>query len=169
MTLRAFASAGVLIALVDGAGCTKPTDAREDAEADPAATSSPSSSAAPPQPRTLASAEGSDRKAARVAPPTAALPPPASSNEGAKRPLAAWMRGPATDAFNSGDLESIAQSFERMSAWAPPGYANWASISRDGSDAARAGNMEAVKAACRGCHAQYRAQYAATFATRPLS
>jgi len=79
------------------------------------------------------------------------------------------MRGPATAAFRSGDLESIASTLEQMARWAPPGYANWTSIAEDGSAAARIGSLEGVKAACRGCHGQYRNDYRAHLATRPLS
>ncbi len=77
------------------------------------------------------------------------------------------MRDAATPAFRSGDLESIADTFEEMVAWAPPGYANWRSISEDGAGAARAGSIEGVKAACRGCHTQYGAKYKAQFRTLP--
>jgi hypothetical protein len=79
------------------------------------------------------------------------------------------MRGPATQAWSSGNLESIASAFDRMILWAPPGYPNWASIARDGSQAARAGSIEGVKAACRGCHAEYETQYKAGLSLRPLT
>jgi hypothetical protein len=79
------------------------------------------------------------------------------------------MRGPATQALDSGDLETIARAFEQMASWAPPGYANWASIAKDGSQAARAGSIEGVRAACRGCHTQYEAEYRSTLSTRPLT
>jgi hypothetical protein len=77
------------------------------------------------------------------------------------------MRDAATPAFNSGDLESIAITFEEMIPWAPAGYSNWRSISDDGAAAARAGSIEGVKAACRGCHTQYSARYKAQFQSVP--
>jgi hypothetical protein len=82
--------------------------------------------------------------------------------------MADWMRGPATRAFDAKDLEAIAASFEQMTKWAPSGYANWASICGDGAQAARVGNLEAVKAACRGCHTQYEERYKTELGTRPL-
>jgi hypothetical protein len=80
------------------------------------------------------------------------------------------MRGPTSAAFNSGDLEAIARSFEVMAGWTPPGasYENWGSIAMDGSAAARSGSLEGVKAACRGCHTAYEARYKADEAVRPL-
>jgi hypothetical protein len=68
------------------------------------------------------------------------------------------MRDAATPAYRSGDLETIAEAFEQMVAWAPPGFDHWKSIAIDGADAARAGSVEGVKAACRGCHTQYGAR-----------
>jgi hypothetical protein len=50
-------------------------------------------------------------------------------------------------------------SFVALADIAPPGYTNWASIARDGADAARAEDLDAVKSACRSCHAQYEDRY----------
>lgn len=171
MQVRASASAplglalGAFLAFLP-AGCGRSTEVPADAaELDPAATASvplptetPASSASPAHRSAPEPSKG----------PGAPAPSASAAAREEARPLAVWMRGPATASFNSGDLEAIAISFERMIPWAPSGYANWASIAKDGADAARAGSMEGVKAACRGCHAQYRAPYMATFATRPL-
>jgi hypothetical protein len=78
------------------------------------------------------------------------------------------MRGPPTHAFDAKDLEAIAASFEQMAEWAPSGYANWTSICVDGAEAARVGNLEAVKAACRGCHTQYEERYKSELGNSPL-
>lgn len=78
------------------------------------------------------------------------------------------MRGPATTALASGDLEAIAGTFDQMATWAPKDYPNWSSIAVDGAAAARSGSLEAVKAACRVCHSQYEARYKAQLSTRPL-
>jgi hypothetical protein len=57
---------------------------------------------------------------------------------------------------------------QKVSTFGPPGYTNWVSIAKDGADAARAQNLDAVKAACRGCHNQYRAKYKREMRDRPL-
>ncbi len=82
------------------------------------------------------------------------------------------MRGPPSAALESGDLEAIAATFDQMAVWTPSEpatYENWRSIAVDGAAAARLGHLEAVKAACRGCHTQYEARYKAELSTRPLS
>jgi hypothetical protein len=143
--------------------CGKDEAGATDASAtpDPAATTEPAA-----RPGTIAAPT-----AASVSAPASAPEPNPSAVSSAPtlvHPLAVWMRGPATAAFNTGNLESIGASFEQMAAWAPAGYRNWASIANDGSSAARAGSLEGVKAACRGCHAQYKSQYAVQLTSRPL-
>jgi len=134
---------------------------------DPAATLAPSSRSAPSaSPATSASpapAASVPRAAPAPVPSAASSTPPAVAH-----PLDTWMRGTASPAFLSGDLGTIAATFDQMVRWAPPGYVNWGSIARDGADAARVGNLDATKAACRECHAQYEQSYHAQFAERPL-
>ncbi len=81
------------------------------------------------------------------------------------------MRGPATAALLSGNIDRIAEAFEATARLDPrsPAYANWASISLDGANAARNGSIAGVKAACRGCHGQYQARYKAELSSRPLT
>ena len=168
MSVRVGASAGIAVALLGLPACGKSTDvpaSDRPTVLDPAATATAESAATPEGGPPPTSPPKSLAKSTHVLMPA---PSPSVPLE-APRPLAAWMRGPATAAFDSGDLEAIATSFERMTPWAPSGYANWVSIARDGAVAARAGSMEGVKAACRGCHTEYRAPYMATFSTRPLS
>jgi hypothetical protein len=86
-------------------------------------------------------------------------------------PLFAWMKANAGPAGGQADADpaTLASVFDRIAAFAPPGYANWASISKDGAAAARAGQSDAAKASCRGCHTQYKAKYKAEIRSRPLS
>ena len=66
------------------------------------------------------------------------------------------MKKNTATAMASEDNPALAEAFDKIVTFAPAGYTNWASISRDGAAAARAGNINAVKGACRGCHDQYR-------------
>jgi hypothetical protein len=88
----------------------------------------------------------------------------------ADAPLLSWMKDHTAAAFRKGDSVALAAAFDQIATFAPkdPAYPNWASIARDGADAARAGSVEGVKAACRGCHEQYRAPYKATMRARRL-
>jgi hypothetical protein len=152
---------GVLLVAL-GAGCEKDADTSGLLAQDPAATAV---AATPSAPSSSSRASVAERLSAPSHPaPSGSVAPDAP----APAPLAAWMRGPAADALRSGNLEAIGTSFDQMARWTPPGYPNWRSISVDGSRAARAGTLDAVKAACRECHAQYEARYHAELQARPL-
>lgn len=106
-------------------------------------------------------------------PPT--IPPDGGRPCGAKGypdcPMQAWMKQSLTPPLMSQDWQGLAAALERCADVAPPdaqknGYANWVSISKDGANAARAAELDAVKAACRGCHEQYRDKYRSDTRTR---
>jgi hypothetical protein len=91
-------------------------------------------------------------------------------------PLQGWMKRNATPMLDFGDISTIAVIFDQIVALAPTDttedggllYENWKSIARDGANATRSGNIEAAKAACRGCHTQYRDRYHAILRARDL-
>lgn len=86
-------------------------------------------------------------------------------------PLFAWMKANASPAAGHADADpaTLANVLDEIAAFAPAGYPNWISISKDGAAAARAGQGDAAKASCRGCHTQYKAKYKAEIRSRPLS
>jgi hypothetical protein len=88
-------------------------------------------------------------------------------------PLQGWMRKNMNPPMKSKDYQGLADSLERAAKLAPPdyakaGYTNWVSIAQDGANAARAAELDAVKAACRGCHEQYKKKYRAEMRLRPI-
>jgi hypothetical protein len=83
-------------------------------------------------------------------------------------PLQRWMKDNTAAASTSGDLAALAKALDKIATIAPPGYTNWASIANDGAAAARAGSLDAARAACTGCHNQYKAKYKAELRTRPV-
>lgn len=76
-------------------------------------------------------------------------------------PMLRFMKGELALAFAAKKGPQVAAALDRLAAAAPAGYTNWASISRDGAAAAKAGEWTAVKASCRGCHDQFKAKYVA--------
>jgi hypothetical protein len=86
-------------------------------------------------------------------------------------PLQGWMKQ-IWPHMKANDYEGTAALLEHCAKLAPPdaktAYPNWVSISIDGANAARAADMEAVKAACRGCHEQYKDKYRKEMRSRPL-
>jgi hypothetical protein len=88
-------------------------------------------------------------------------------------PLQNWMKNNMTPPMKSKDWQGMAASLEHAATLAPPnyattGYVNWVSIAKDGANAARAADLEAVKAACRGCHEQYKNKYRTEMRSRPV-
>lgn len=82
--------------------------------------------------------------------------------------LQEWMNAHVTPPTIRSDLASLASALDRVATFAPPGYPNWASISRDGAEAARSGDLDAAKASCRACHDQYRTKYKAELRGRRI-
>jgi hypothetical protein len=80
------------------------------------------------------------------------------------------MKANTSAAMSAGDFDALQAALTKTAALAPPGagYPNWVSISNDGADAARVQNLDAVKAACRGCHNQYKAKYKKEMRDRPI-
>ena len=127
----------------------------------------------PPPPSTTPSPSQTQAPA-----PSAQLPPSDAGGACGTKPLPdcplqAWMKQNMNPPMKAHDWQGMADSLERAATLAPPnyanaGYPNWVSIAKDGANAARAADLEAVKAACRGCHEQYKKKYRAEMRTRPL-
>ena len=67
------------------------------------------------------------------------------------------------------DFDTLKKSFDVVGS-KPPGaaYPNWATLSKQGSAAAAAQDLSAVKAACKGCHDQYKQNYIKDFPATPF-
>jgi hypothetical protein len=78
------------------------------------------------------------------------------------------MKANTAPALSAQDFGALVIAFNKIAGFAPPTYANWQSIARDGADAARVEQLDAVKAACRGCHNQYKDRYKKELRDRPM-
>jgi hypothetical protein len=78
------------------------------------------------------------------------------------------MKSHTAPALNARDFGALVAAFQTLSGVAPAGYENWRSIALDGADAARIEHVDAVKAACRGCHNQYKDRYKKEMRERPI-
>jgi hypothetical protein len=78
------------------------------------------------------------------------------------------MKANTDAALNARDFPALALALEKVSGFAPPGYPNWESVAKDGADAARVEDLDAVKAACRSCHKQYKDRYKREMRDRPI-
>jgi hypothetical protein len=187
--MRSRTHAVVFVLLSLSTACSK-EQKTDPAAATPAASSAapaPSASVPAPAETAAASAEPAARADAGIIPTQVAAAthstakagspdaaPAAATACGTKPlpdcPLQAWMKANTATAMASKDFPAIATALDKIVTFAPAGYTNWASISKDGAAAARASNLDAVKAACRGCHDQYRTKFKAdAVRSRPVS
>jgi hypothetical protein len=156
------------------AACSKD----DPAPAPTAATLAPAPSA-PPSAIAVAAVSASVSPSASVAPSAVAsvAPGPSGSAKAAATcgdkplppcPLAKWMKANTSAAMSAQDFDALATALDKVPSFAPTGYTNWVSISRDGADAARAQSLDGVKASCRGCHNQYKDRYKKEMRDRPI-
>jgi hypothetical protein len=78
------------------------------------------------------------------------------------------MKANTSPAMSAQDFDGIATALDKVVKFAPPSYPNWPSIAHDGAAAARAQNLDAVKASCRSCHNQYKDKYKKEMRDRPI-
>jgi hypothetical protein len=78
------------------------------------------------------------------------------------------MKANTSTAMSAEDFDALAAALDKVVTFAPAGYTNWVSISKDGASAARAQTLDGVKAACRGCHDQYKSRYKKEMRDRPI-
>jgi hypothetical protein len=83
-------------------------------------------------------------------------------------PLYAWMKANTSAAMSAQDFDALAVALDKVVGFAPAGYPNWASIAKDGANAARAQSLDGVKASCRSCHNQYKDKYKKEMRDRPI-
>jgi hypothetical protein len=83
-------------------------------------------------------------------------------------PLQAWMKANANPPVMTSDLAALATALDKIVGFGPAGYANWASIAKDGAAAARSGDLTAAKASCRSCHDQYKQKYKTEMRARKI-
>jgi|CZKU01.1.fsa_nt_gi hypothetical protein len=136
------------------------------------ALASASAPAPAPAPASASSAPASSASASAHSPAKPAASAKAAPVCGDKPlppcPLYAWMKANTSTAMSAEDFDALATALDKVVAFAPAGYVNWVSISKDGASAARAQSLDGVKAACRGCHNQYKDKYKKEMRDRPI-
>ena len=144
------------------------------ASATASATALPSATAsASAMPDAAASAVAKRGDAGATSPAASASSGPSGAGVCGKKPLPdcplqGWMKANTSAAMATQDFAKLATALDATAGLGPPGYGNWASISRDGAKAARDQNIDGVKASCRGCHNQYQTRYRTEMRTRKI-
>jgi hypothetical protein len=78
------------------------------------------------------------------------------------RPLQRWMESDLLYRIRTKDFRGLVRSLDALATVAPPQYPNWAGVASRAAQAARAGDVEAVRRGCAACHQQYRSRYRST-------
>jgi hypothetical protein len=82
-------------------------------------------------------------------------------------PLQKWMRANMGAAVAANDTAGLTKAFDKVGAVSPDaGWGTWASIAKQGSDAAKKGDIPGAKAACKACHDAYKDKYKAQYRTK---
>lgn len=75
-------------------------------------------------------------------------------------PLGKWMKPNVGAPMAGQEYATVAASMRVVAGRVPSGnYGNWASLSTQAAAAAAKGDLNAIKAACKGCHDAYKTQY----------
>jgi cytochrome c553 len=77
-------------------------------------------------------------------------------------------------ALDAEDLPAVAKGLIRVASLTPDpswnaGAQGWSALANNAADAAKQGDVAAVKAACKSCHKAWRAKYKQTFRLRPIA
>lgn len=156
------ASAAPTVSAAPGATAVAATPDAQAVAADPPAAAdaaAPATSAAASAATTATAAPGSASAAAAAAPACGTKPLPDC-------PMQAWMKANMNPSIAASDFTALATALDKAATFAPAGYTNWVSIAKDGAKAARAQDMTAAKASCKGCHEQYKEKFKKDTATR---
>ncbi len=84
-------------------------------------------------------------------------------------PLQKWMIANMGPALAGGDNAALAKSLDKIAASSPDASWAWAQTAKKGADAARAGNIADVKAACKTCHDAHKESYRQKFQRRSFN
>jgi hypothetical protein len=83
-------------------------------------------------------------------------------------PLQKWMKDNMKPAFDQKDTAALAKALDHVASHPPTGFAGWDTIAKKGADAARAGNLDDVKASCKSCHDDLRSRFKKEIRDKPL-
>ena len=78
------------------------------------------------------------------------------------------MKKVMAPASSNEDGAELAKALTYVADRAPPGYAGWPAIARDGAAKAKAGDIDGAKTACKQCHDAYKEKYRTEMRDRPF-
>lgn len=83
-------------------------------------------------------------------------------------PLQVWMRRNIAPAVTAGDTEALARAMDKLATFSPDPSWEWASMAKASAAAARRGDMDEARKACRGCHTTMKPLWRQKYRLRPV-
>ncbi|HQY62266.1 MAG: hypothetical protein IPF92_03590 [Myxococcales bacterium] len=83
-------------------------------------------------------------------------------------PLQIWMRRNIAPAVTAGDTEALARAMDKLATFSPDSSWEWASMAKASAAAARRGDMDEARKACRGCHTTMKPLWRQKYRLRPV-
>lgn len=83
-------------------------------------------------------------------------------------PMQVWMRKNVAPAVTANDTQALAKAMDKLATLSPDPSWDWADIARKSAEAARRGDMDEARKACRGCHSTLKPQWRQKFRLRPI-
>ena len=83
-------------------------------------------------------------------------------------PLQGWMKANLQADLVSGNTARLAKALDELAAKAPTGFEGWTRYAESAAHAARAGDIVAVKVACKQCHDELRSRFRGEMRTAQL-
>ncbi|MEO7111795.1 MAG: hypothetical protein ABI183_15240 [Polyangiaceae bacterium] len=82
-------------------------------------------------------------------------------------PLQKWMRQNMAPALAAGDNAGLAAALDKVTKISPDAsWTTWSTLAKQGSDAAKRGDLAGAKASCKGCHDAYKDKYKSQYRTK---
>jgi len=83
-------------------------------------------------------------------------------------PMQVWMRKNVAPAVTANDTQALATAMDKLATLSPDPSWEWADIARKSAEAARRGDMDEARKACRTCHSTLKPQWRQKFRGRPI-
>jgi hypothetical protein len=74
-------------------------------------------------------------------------------------PTQHWMKATLQAHLRNKDYKRLEAALHELAARQPAGYDGWSSLAEQAADAARSGQHQAVRQACKQCHDDHRARF----------
>ncbi len=83
-------------------------------------------------------------------------------------PMQVWMRKNIAPAVTANDAPALAKAMDKLATMSPDPSWAWADIAKQSAEAARRGDMDEARKACRACHTTHKPVWRQKYRLRPI-